>query len=129
MSTVNVKKMFAKVETDEKFRRDYIDIIKENESGPEAVTAGKLVELGKGAGFDFSAGDLFAARAELADTLNANAELSEKDLSGVAGGRGRQEHSAKEGLMTVFTLMIGCIITSACMHDENNVCTGGRIRG
>lgn len=45
--------------------------------------AEKIIRTAKAAGFDFSAEELFEARAELADTANSNPELSDKDLSAV----------------------------------------------
>jgi hypothetical protein len=75
----------------------------------EKVLADKLVELGKTSGFAFSKEDLMAARAEFMDNKNSNCELSDSDLENVAGGIAVKYDAIK---ISIFTLGIGCIVTS-----------------
>jgi len=80
MSKEIVKKMFSQIEKDANLQKKYAETMQSHQIEAEKVLAGKLVELGKTSGFDFSKNDLLAARAELIDSINANNELSEKDL-------------------------------------------------
>jgi len=86
MSRDDVRKMFATIEKDSQMRKKYVEMMQAQQKDAEKALAEKLVEFGKTSGFAFSSDDLLAARAELIDRLNANSELSEKDLTGVAGG-------------------------------------------
>jgi predicted ribosomally synthesized peptide with nif11-like leader len=90
MSKDNVKKMFGKMEKDADMQKKYAALMLAHQNETEKLLSDKLVELGKTAGFAFSKDDLLAARAELVDIINSNKELSDKDLSDVAGGKGNR---------------------------------------
>jgi len=86
MSIDNVRKMFAIIEKDQNFQKKYADLITCHGRETEKTLADKLVEFGRTENFNFTNDDLMAARAELADKLNSNGELNEKDLTNVSGG-------------------------------------------
>jgi len=116
MSKDNVKKMFAKIEKDMKLTQEYIDLLKEHGQSSEKIIMEKLVEFGKKSGFIFSSDDLIAARAELMDKKNSNAELADDDLEKVAGG-GITKAGAV--IMSTVTAGIWCALTSIKNTEEN----------
>jgi len=111
MSKDNVKNMFAKFEKDADLKKKYAEIIAGHQKEAEKTLAGKLIELGKNSGFDFSKDDLMQARSELMDKTNANAELADNELTSVAGGGQRKTAGIALSLMSIGILCaIGSII-------------------
>jgi len=86
MSREEVKKLFGGIEKDEKLKGNFTELIREHTRETEKMLAEKIAELGRSSGFEFSKDDLFAARAELMDKINANEELNDNDLATVSGG-------------------------------------------
>jgi len=119
MSKDSVKQMFGKIEKDAALKSKYSQLMQAHLKDAEKALAGKLIELGKNAGFVFSNEDLLAARADLLDKVNANGELNDSDLSSVAGGNA----NGKTGfaLASVFTLGIGCVAEGMkSLFNESN---------
>ncbi|HNY12823.1 MAG TPA: Nif11-like leader peptide family natural product precursor [Candidatus Wallbacteria bacterium] len=106
MSKDNVKQMFMKIEKDAQLKNKFAQLMKTNKNQTETVMVEKLIEFGKSAGFAFSKDDLMAARAELVDKANSNKELSDGDLSKVAGGGASK---GNEIALSVLTLGLSCI--------------------
>jgi len=109
MSKDSVKQMFGKMEKDAQLQKKYAELIQAHQKEAEKALADKLVELGKTSGFAFSKEELLAARAEFIDNKNSNRELSDSDLENVAGGIAVKYDAIK---ISIFTLGIGCIVTS-----------------
>ncbi len=111
MSKNNVKQMFGKMEKDAELHKKYAVLMQAHQLETEKNLADKLVEFGKTAGFTFSKENLMAARSELADKINENKELSDEDLSNVAGG----DITRKQLGIIVSTagVGVGCAILSA----------------
>jgi len=86
MSKDAVKQMFGKIEKDAVLKTKYAELMQAHQKDAEKALSDKLVELGKTSGFAFSKDDLLTARAELIDKSNSNKELSDDDLTNVAGG-------------------------------------------
>jgi len=86
MSKDAVKQMFGKMEKDTALKTKYAQLMQAHQIETEKTLTEKLIEFGKTAGFIFSKENLMAARSELADKINENKELSDEDLSNVAGG-------------------------------------------
>ncbi len=110
MSKETVKKFFVKVEQDETLRNSFLAAIKSIKPENQNEVAEKIIQTAKTAGFDFSAEELFEARAELVDAANSNPELSDKDLSAVSGGI--TESKAKAVGVSIGTVGIGCAVIS-----------------
>ena len=115
MSKDNVKQMFGKMEKDAALQKKYAELMQAHQKESEKALTDKLIELGKTSGFEFSKDDLMAARAELLDDNNSNAELSGSDLGNVAGGifhRSTPKGSRKSGAvgLSIVTAGIACII-------------------
>jgi len=114
MSKENVKKMFGKLEKDAEFQKKYMALMQAQAKETDDALAGRLIEFGKSEGFSFTNGDLQAARAELADRMNASGELSDADLVKVAGGT-----SMPKGLAiaaSIFTAGVACAGISLFVH-------------
>ena len=103
MSKDNVKQMFGKMEKDAALKAKYAELMQAHQKDAEKAMAEKLIEFGKTSGFAFSKDDLLAARAELMDNVNSNNELSDKDLTKVAGGA----TIPKTSLVAISILTIG----------------------
>jgi len=115
MSKDNVKQMFAKMEKDAGFQKKYADLMLAYQREAEKSMAEKLLEFGKISGFEFSKDDLMAARSELMEKVNENKELSDKDLTSVAGGSGitNKEYGAT---LSACSLGLGCALASVSME-------------
>ncbi len=109
MSKDAVKQMFGKMEKDAELQKKYTALMQAHQKETEKALADKLVELGKTSGFSFAKDDLMAARAELIDKANSNKELSDGDLSSVAGGRGSKEWALD---FSFANFGVGCAIAS-----------------
>ncbi len=109
MSKDNVKQMFGKMEKDADLKGKYAQLMQAHQKDAEAKMAEKLIEFGKTSGFSFSKDDLLAARAEILDKVNSNKELSDGDLSKVAGG-GQQKTQAI--VISIVAWGLGCAIMS-----------------
>jgi len=116
MSKDNVKQMFGKMEKDAQLQKKYVDLMQSHQKEAEDKMAEKLIELGKTSGFAFSKDDLVAARSEIMDKGNSNKELSDDDLSNVAGG-GAQKNTAV--LCSIFSFGIACAVNSANAEKQN----------
>jgi len=110
MSKDNVKKMFAKFEKDAGFQKKYAEIMKNHQKETENSLAEMLIEFGKKSGFDFSKNDLLAAKSEVIDKLNANAELDDNDLNQVSGGE--KNKKAISALFSIFSFGTLCALLS-----------------
>jgi len=108
MSKDAVKQMFGKMEKDAALKGKYAELMQAHQKETEKALADKLIELGKTSGFSFAKDDLMAARAELIDKANSNNELSDGDLSKVAGGGSKA--SALDFSFANFG--VGCAIAS-----------------
>ena len=87
MSKENVKAFFGAAEQDATLKATVTAAIQNLNNPDDQVLGDTLIELGAGAGFTFTLEDLKAARAEMVDLANAeDGELSDEDLSAVAGG-------------------------------------------
>jgi len=113
MSKDTVKQLFGKMEKDSALKGKYAELMQAHQKDTENKMAEKLIEFGKTSGFAFSKEELLAARAELVDKANSNKELSDGDLSSVAGG-GQQK---TVGVCTsIFGFGVACLLTS--IHFE-----------
>jgi hypothetical protein len=108
MSKDNVKQMFGKMEKDAELQKKYAELMQAHQKETEKALTDKLVEFGKTSGFGFSKDDLLAARAELVDKLNSNKELSDGDLTNVAGGNASTK--AMVGMVSVATIGTFCAL-------------------
>jgi len=109
MSKENVKKMFAEIEKDSNLQKKYGELMLAHRKETEKVLSDKLVELGRTSGFAYSKDDLMEARAELVDMANSGGELSEKDLTGVAGGGAKKTNAI---VKSIYSLGLVCAINS-----------------
>jgi len=124
MSKDDVGKMFATIEKDSQLRKKYVEMMQAQRKDSEKALAEKLVEFGKTSGFAFSSDDLLAARAELIDQVNANRELSEKDLASVSGGM-HWPNKVTASATSILTLGIGCAILSVIENSKKSgACAG-----
>jgi len=119
MSIDDVKQMFGQMEKDAALKNKYAVMIQEHRKDAETRLAEKLIELGKTSGFTFSKDDLFAARSEFTDKVNAGKELSDGDLADVAGGVSRK---AAAVCVSIFAVGIGCAVLSAVVHKTEPGC-------
>ncbi|HBC75546.1 MAG: hypothetical protein A2008_05785 [Candidatus Wallbacteria bacterium GWC2_49_35] len=121
MSKENVKQMFGKMEKDVQLQKKYAEMMQTLQKENEKNLADKLVELGQTVGLVFSKDDLIAARAELIDNVNANKELSDKDLEKVAGGG-----ITKVGTVffSITSVGIGCAALSIASSTRSYGCAG-----
>lgn len=110
MSKETVKNFFVKVEQDETLRNSFLAAIKSIKPENQNEVAEKIIQTAKTAGFDFSAEELFEARAELVDAANSNPELSDKDLGAVSGGI--TDAKFKAVTISVTTAGIACAVVS-----------------
>jgi len=110
MSKDNVKHMFAKIDKDESMKKSYEQLMKSCHEEYEKIIAQRLIEFGKTKGFAFSKDDLISAQAELIDKFNENRELSDNDLSNVAGGS--VVRKCELAFVSVSTFGVACAITS-----------------
>jgi len=120
MSKDSVKQMFFRMEKESEFKKKYAELMRAQLMESETAMADKLIELGKTSGFSFSKDDLMAARAELADTMNSNSELSEGDLARVAGGD--TQGKVRFGVSSLYSLGVVCLgwaLHSAVFELEN----------
>ncbi len=109
MSKDTVKQMFGKMEKEAQLQEKYLEMLRRNQNLTEDVLAEKLIEFGRSSGFAFSKNDLMAARSEILDNANSNRELSDGDLSSLAGG-GQQK---TVGVCTsIFGFGVACLLTS-----------------
>jgi len=115
MSKDNVKNMFAKFEKDGDLKKKYAEIMKNYQKENENSLAELLIEFGKKSGFAFSKDDLMAARIELTDKTNSNKELSDNDLTRVAGGG----HKNSAIILSLITLGIGCAVNSLIREQDS----------
>jgi len=97
--------MFAKIGKDAPLKKKYEELMLAQQKETDKALSDKLVEFGKTSGFAFSQDDLLAARAELMDRANSNAELSEEDLANVAGGNKAKSDAI---LYSILTIGLGC---------------------
>jgi len=111
MSKDNVKKMFGKMEKDAEMKKKYAGLMLAHQKDAENKMAELLIEFGKTSGFAFSKEDLLAARAEVLDKVNSNNELSDGDLTNVAGGICGQKIGAI--MASVITVGLVCAVVSA----------------
>ncbi len=111
MSKDNVKQMFGKIEKDASLKGKYVQLMQAHQKDAENKMTEKLIEFGKTSGFAFSKEDLMAARAELMDKNNSNKELSEGDLTNVAGGTSDLKVSIV--MSSIVTFGISCAAVSA----------------
>lgn len=118
MSKDNVKKLFEKIQKDKEFQKKYLELMQAHGKDPENVLAERLAEFGKTSGFDFGRNDLTAARAELMDKKNDGNELSDKDLSSVAGGCDcGGSRKDRMFVVSVLTVAVGCGVLSIIAED------------
>jgi len=110
MSKDNVKKLFGKIEKDAELQKKYASLMQAHQKETEKALSDKLIEFGRTSGFAFSKDDLLAARAELIEKANSNKELSDGDLTHVAGGV--TQHKAGAIVWSVMTAGIGCAVVS-----------------
>jgi len=123
MSKDNVKQMFGKMEKDATLKGKYADLMQVHQKETEKALVEKLIELGKTSGFAFAKDDLLAARAELIDKANSNKELSDGDLSSVAGGRGAKEWALD---FSFANFGVGCAIASIVYEARDGAGECGR---
>jgi len=109
MNKDNVKQMFAKIQKDANFQKNYVELMRKHQLENEKALADKLIEFGKSSGFAFSKDDLQAARAELIDKVNENKELGDNDLANVAGGGNNKNNAIAK---SVYSFGIVCAINS-----------------
>ncbi len=121
MSKENVKQMFGKMEKDVQLQKKYAEMMQTLQKETEKILADKLVELGQTVGFVFSKDDLIAARAELIDNVNANKELSDKDLEKVAGGGITKAGTV---VFSIASVGIGCAMLSIATSTQSYGCAG-----
>lgn len=121
VSKDNVKNMFGVMITSDELQKKYVEMLRRNQNAPEDIMAEKLIEFGRTSGFAFSKKDLMAARAEIMDRSNDNRELSDNELSNIAGG-------GKSGVIitSISTLGFGCAITSM-MYESSKGGECGRV--
>lgn len=86
MSKENVKKFFSEIEKDAALKGKYTEAMKAFTKESETILEQKLIELGKDAGFSFSADELFEAHKEIMEEAHENGELDLNELKNVAGG-------------------------------------------
>jgi len=124
MSKDNVKQMFGKIEKDAALKGKYADLMKAHQMDTENKMAEKIIEFGKNSGFEFLKEDLLAARSEVIDKANSNKELSNNDLSSVAGGGafGLSDQKSNAVGLSIGTLGIGCAIASAIKDSPSGGC-------
>jgi len=120
MSKDTVRQMFERIEKDAVLKGKYAELMKAHQKEIDGSLAGRLVDLGKGSGFAFSPEDLFAARAEIIDRANSNAELSAGDLGKVAGGGISNKEFGT--VLSVLTVGIGCAVSSVLLAIHSNRC-------
>jgi len=97
MSKENVKKFFSEIEKDAELKEKYSDTMKAFSKESETIFEQKLMKLGKDAGFNFTADELFEAHKEIMDEAHENGELDLNDLKNAAGGI---DESDKLGMYT-----------------------------
>jgi len=119
MSKDNVKQMFGKMEKDAALKNKYAELMQAHQIETEKALADKLIELGKTAGFKFSKDDLMASRAELADKINENKELSDDDLANVAGGENSTGFKSDNVLFSLGTIGLGCAVLSVKLEANS----------
>jgi len=117
MSKDNVKKLFGKIEKDSEMKKKYAGLMQAYRKESDKALSDKLVELGKTSGFVFSHDDLMAARAELMDKNNSGKELSDGDLTSVAGGGTRK---GKAVVFSIMTAGIACAVQSAIQEQNSS---------
>ncbi len=121
MSKENVKQMFKKMEKDAELQKKYASLLQAHQKDTEKMLSDRLIELGKASGWAFSKDDLLAARAETMDKANANKELSDSDLSNVAGGmNGCQK--ATYLIASIGSLGIACGVASIIIEAVKSSC-------
>lgn len=124
MNKDTVKKLFAKLEKDAELQKRFTAIMQAHHSGPESALAARLVEFGGAEGFSFTGDDLLAARRELADKMNSNAELSDTELGAVAGGEkvgaGGKPADPKFAAIAVSVSTVGvmCVVSSIVVEVQ-----------
>jgi len=114
MSKDDVKKMFGGMEKDERLREKYSALMRAHAAETDNALCDRLIELGAASGFAFSKDDLLAARAELIEKYNSNAELSAGDLEKVAGGA--MQGKIAGVIISICTFGAGCAIVSVVHH-------------
>jgi len=115
MSKDNVKMMFGKMEKEAQLQEKYLELLRRNQNLTENVLTEKLIEFGRSSGFAFSKNDLMAARAEIMDKANSNRELSDNDLSNVAGGGGGKGNAA---IVSIFSFGFACAMISIDLESS-----------